>query len=92
MVISLEGLSLGVSGHYPVTESVCGAEDEGVAVGESGGDVADEERLLRLRDAEVEVVVPGDEAAMAGGAERGPTGGPAGTQFNTLDILTKIVT
>ena len=63
-----------------------------MAVGESGGDVADEERLLRLRDAEVEVVVPGDEAAVADGAQRGPAGGPAGTQFNTLDILTKIVT
>ena len=33
-------------------------------VGEGGGDGSDEERLLRLRDADVEVVVPGDEAAV----------------------------
>ena len=62
----------------PVSESVRPTEDEGVAVGQGGGDLADEERLPRLRDAEVEVVVPGDEAAVAHGAKRRPEGGPAG--------------
>ena len=52
----------------PVSERVRRADDKRVPFGEGGGDVPDEERLLRFRDADVEVVVPRNEAAVPDGS------------------------
>ena len=54
--------------HGPVSERIRRADDKRVPVGEGGGDVPHEERLLRFRDADVEVVVPRDEAAVPDGS------------------------
>ena len=50
--------------HRPVSERSRRSDDERVPVGEGGGDVPDEERFLRFRDADVEVIVPRNKAAV----------------------------